>query len=126
MSKRHIQEVAVPFADGVRHLQVWHCVRVGDHFGAGCLHDALHPAQVIDVVMRDDERADFLNRMPQFAQPTLQFGEALRGIHATIDQGERIAFEQEGIHVADLKRRWERDLGEARELGGGYDGSHTI
>ena len=82
---------------------------------SGMRRDDVDEPQVVDVLMRQQDQLDVLDRVPVLAQLPLELVECATGVGARVDQRQRLVLDQVGVDAADRERRGD---GEAMDAGG--------
>ena len=72
--------------------------------GAGVLGDDLDQAEVVDVLVGDDDQLEVVDRVAALTQLALQLVERLARVGAGVDQGQRLVLEQVAVDPADRER----------------------
>ncbi len=71
------------------------------HLGAGVLDDDLDQAEVVDVLVGDDDQLEVVDRVAAGAELALQLVERLAGVGPGVDQGQRLVLEQVAVDPPD-------------------------
>ena len=74
------------------------------HLGAGVLGDDLDQAEVVDVLVGDDDQLDVVDRVAALAELGLQLVERLARVGAGVDQGQRLVLDQVAVDPPDRER----------------------
>ena len=69
--------------------------------GAGVLDDDLDQAEVVDVLVGEDDQLEVVDRVAALAELALQLVERLARVGAGVDQGQRLVLEQVAVDPAD-------------------------
>ncbi len=87
--------------------------------GAGVLDQDLDQADVVEVLMGDDDQAEVVDRVVALAQHPGQLVERLAGVGPGVDQGQRLVLDQVAVDPPDRERGRDRqavDAGQGRLL----------
>ena len=74
------------------------------HLGAGVLDQDLDQAEVVDVLVGDDDQLEVVDRVAALVQLRAQLVERLAGVGAGVDQGQRLVLDQVALTRADRER----------------------
>ena len=84
------------------------------HLGAGVLDDDLDQAEVVDVLVGEDDQLEVVDRVAALGELASQLVERLARVGAGVDQGQRLVLDQVAVDPADRERRRDRGGGGCR------------
>jgi hypothetical protein len=75
--------------------------------------DDVDQAQVVDVLMGQQDQLDVGDRVPAVAQPPLKLVQRSTRVGARVDERERVVLDQVAVDAADGERRRDREAVDA-------------
>ena len=90
------------------------------HLGAGMARDDVDQAEMVHVLVCEDDQLDVVDRVAVLGELVMQLVERPPGVRARVDERERVVLDQVGVDAADRERRRDPQdvdsrLGRARE-----------
>ncbi len=113
---RH-RELVVGAGAGAEVLQVGAQDVERRHLGARAPGDDLQQAEVVHVLMGDDDQPEILDAVPELGQCLLELVQGFPAVGPRVDQGQRIVLEQVAVDASHQKRRGHRHQVDARGAG---------
>ena len=98
----------------------------GDLGSRALAHD-LGEAEVVEVLVGEDDELDRLERVPELGELALELVQGLPRVRAGVDERQRVVVDQIAVDPADGERRWNREAMDARfarpleRLGAGHE-----
>ena len=96
-----------------------------DDLGARASRKDARQAEVVDVLMGDDQQLDVLDRVTAGGKRLLELVQRLGRVRSGVDERQRGVLDQVGVHAPDLKWRRDRQAMDPGRGGGGQRLSST-
>ena len=87
------------------------------HLGAGAPGDDLDQAEVVDVLVGEDDQLEVVDRVAALAELGLKLVERLARVGPGVDQGQRLVLEQVAVDPPDRERGRDAQAVDAGERG---------
>ena len=78
------------------------------HLGARALREDLHEADVVDVLVGDDDSLEVLDTMPMSLEGVLERRERSGRVGPRVQQRQRLVLDQVAVDAPHRERRWDR------------------